>query len=1052
MLITDWTGYGDEALDALDKAITRARGEDPLQPVTVVTPTTAVAVATRRALAARNGSIVGVGFHSMGALAEMIAAPELAARGIDVGVDRELVVSAVRAALAREPGMLGPIAHHRSTWETIARAVGDLAAAQPADLARLADRGGVPAEVRRVHEAVDAQVGSNGPQAVLAMAIDIAEAASHDTNGQGQARYRRIGHLGPVIVFLPDLMGGNETRLLHALSRSTDVTVLIGATGHPTVDAGFAGKLRGFDRPEPPDRAAMPATAVVSANDIDDEVRAAVRRLLDLADSGVPVHRMALVHPAGAPYARVVADVLRSTGVPFSGPSTKTLGETVAGRILARTMATIRSDFARPDVVDLWSTGVVVGSDGAPVPFAGFDERSRRFGTIRSAQHWREALDSDDQSLHERVAAGMDPDRADTRLDLNAKLRSSIDTLESLAALVPVQWADVAGWAGAVIDALCGPRARRSWPDHEITAEDALRTALGRLSALTQVEAAPPLALIFETIETVLDTPAPREATTGTGLVVTTIDSPPLVPLDAVAVIGLVEGHTPRVAREDVLLGDDARAALGLPTSNDIYDRQHRAFHAALASARHHRLITFARHDQRSGRSLVPSRWLIDAIEERSGQRHDAEALMSGEPLPGIEVVASFGHGLATVDDGATTALHARERALASMVASGGMDGHPGMDQQLHAGTVLIRSRASHTFTRFDGNVGEGPDISGLGALSPTSLETYATCPRKWFFEHELKLRPVDRPEEVDAIKPSARGSLIHRALELFFSEAIDTDAVPPPGIDWSADARQRMREIGEDVCRYFERLVPTGHPRRWAHDRSAILRTLDSALDGDTMLRAHFGVTPVAVEFTFGRNGEPPLEIDLGDGRVIALSGQADRVDAGDGRAVVWDYKVAKSDRWEVLRKDEGKDGDKLGFGAKLQLVAYGMAASDLRGAGGAGGDVHASYWFLASGAKHMNRPIGYDVTVELKTRFRDVLRVLADGIGAGRFPARPGEYQWHWGTFEHCGFCEFGEICPADRDEEWERVRFDPTLRPLRTLVEDGSHQLSASGSDEP
>ena len=57
-------------------------------------------------------------------------------------------------------------------------------------------------------------------------------------------------------------------------------------------------------------------------------------------------------------------------------------------------------------------------------------------------------------------------------------------------------------------------------------------------------------------------------------------------------------------------------------------------------------------------------------------------------------------------------------------------------------------------------------------------------------------------------------------------------------------------------------------------------------------------------------------------------------------------------------------------------------------------------------------------------------LLRVLADGIGSGRFPARPGEHQYHRGNFAHCAWCDFDAICPRDRDEEWERVRSHPSL----------------------
>ena len=111
---TTWVRHGEQALAALEAAVVGALDDSPLGPVTVVTPSPSVAVTTRRAVARRAGGLVGVGFHSIGAVAELLAAPRLAISGVEVGVDRELVVAGVRAALADAPGALGPIRHHLS--------------------------------------------------------------------------------------------------------------------------------------------------------------------------------------------------------------------------------------------------------------------------------------------------------------------------------------------------------------------------------------------------------------------------------------------------------------------------------------------------------------------------------------------------------------------------------------------------------------------------------------------------------------------------------------------------------------------------------------------------------------------------------------------------------------------------------------------------------------------------------------------------------------------------------------------------------------------------
>lgn len=1037
-----WTAHGDAALAALEAVVRGARTAGPLSPVTVITPSPSVAVATRRALARRAGGTVGVGFHALGAVAEQLAAPLLADAGLGAGIDRELVVTAVRVALADRPGRFGPIADHRVTWERIAATVVEIDALDEAALAKVRAAGAVPADVVRIRDEVRSRLGPLGSDAVVALATQVAHAGGP-----------RLTALGTVVVHLPDRFSAAELDLLAAIAAHRPLRLLLGATGDRALDGSLATHLSPLVDVVPPDVDAPQVTDVISANDVDDEVRAAVRRLVALADDGVPLHRMALVHPSGPPYARVVADVLHATGVPFSGPSTRRLAQTVAGRVLLGLLDVDRSRFGRQEVVDLWASGVVVDATGRPLPAASFDERTRWLGIIRDPSRWRSALAGEEARLRARLAAAPGGDPSETewiqrRLALDEELRAAVDVLDELCADLPRAWSDVARWAATVLDRLCGPvRQRASWPDVELDADAAVRLALARLAALDELEPDPSAEVVRDTIRTVLEAPAPRPGRTGTGLLVTTVDAPPLAPLDAVAVVGLVEGHLPRVGGDDALLGDELRREVGLAAVDDQQRRQRRAFLASLASAGGRRLVTHARNDQRSGRALVPSRWLVDAIEHRTGTRPDTEALMVGHEVDGVTVVASHGAGLLDVAAGATAALHADELALASLLRTGSFAAHPAADDPvLVAGAQLLAARRAQGFTRFDGNLdGDGIDVTALGVLSPTSIETYATCPRRWFFSHALRLRSRDRPEEIERIDGRERGTLAHAVLERFFAGVVADGSAPAPGQAWSDAARQRLREICDEECDAAEARGITGHPRWWAHDRDEIHRVLQRTLDGDQEQRRRFGTAPVAVELTFGRHGAPPLVVDLGDGRSLQLAGQADRVDVGaadDGRTqvVVWDYKYSKPDAFDDIVKPEDKGGDPLAGGTKIQLVAYAMAAADSPDLGlPADIDVHASYWFLRPPSTNVRR--GYDVDEELRERFARVLGVLADGIAEGRFPARPGEHTYHWGNFAHCAWCDFDSICPRDRDEEWERAREDPSLVAIRRLAEDGS-----------
>ncbi len=1032
---TTWVRYGEEALDALSARIDAALADHPLGPVTVVTPSPSVAVATRRAVARLRGGLVGVNFQSMGALAEQLAAPRLGVDGIGIGVDREVVVAGVRAALAAEPGRLRPIRHHRSTWEAVAATIADLDSvdADGGPTVDVAASGELPAEMRRLHGAVTALVGPLGGTEILRLASAVVT--------EGSAR---IDDVGPVIVYLPGRLSPAEITLLATLAERVDVELLLGTAGRTADDTRVAEGLARLDVQPPAVPVHRPTvTSVVSANDIDDEVRAVVRRLLRAADQGIPLDRMALVHPRGAPYTRVVADVLRSTDVPFSAPSAESLAQRAVGRVLTSFLGVIRSDFSRHDVVDLWATGIVVDADGRLVPSARFDEESRRLGVIRGAGRWHTALDASDERIRARAPEDEETDAGlrewvVDHLATNARLRAALESLEALAADVPTRWSDVGEWCDAVIDGLCGPtNARPSWPEYEIEADEAIRTVLGRLAALDRVEPAPTREVLFDTIESVLDAPAPRRTRTGTGLLVTTIDRPPVVPLDTIAVVGLVEGQVPAISRDDVLLGDALRVELGLPGTDDRRLAERRAFDAAVASASTTRMLSFARNDQRSGRTMVPSRWLLDALEESTGVRPDVEALMAGRPVGGVDVVHSYSAGLASVAADGVAALHADERAFASMASAGTPDGHPLLvDDIVASGTVAIRARRSGSFTRFDGNLdGDGVDVSDLPVLSPTSLETYAACPRRWFFAHALRLRSVERPEEIDRLQARDKGTLAHLVLERFFGEMLTADAVPPPGAPWSLPAIERLDAIAVEEFRALEERGLTGHPRWWEHDRAEIVVALHRALQQDVEVRARFATMPIAVEFRFGRGDAPPLTVDLGDGRTIALAGSADRVDLGDGVLEIWDYKYTGSRSYHDLVKDEDAGGDPLQGGTRLQLVAYGMAAAAAHDVP----EVHAAYWFLRPDTERTR--VGYPVDADIRDRFRRVLGVLADGIGEGRFPARPGEFLWHRGTHAHCSYCDFDDICPRDRDEEWERVRFHPSLHRLGRLVDEGS-----------
>src|SRR4051794_19156075 len=129
-------GFGPPALGALAGAIRAARADDPLAPLSVVTPTRHVAVSVRRHLArlppldppragraptGRHGSnaepgrgLVAVQWLSSAQLAEVVAGPRLALDGRPPLTDL-LRRAAVRAALDEVPGRFAALIGNPAT-------------------------------------------------------------------------------------------------------------------------------------------------------------------------------------------------------------------------------------------------------------------------------------------------------------------------------------------------------------------------------------------------------------------------------------------------------------------------------------------------------------------------------------------------------------------------------------------------------------------------------------------------------------------------------------------------------------------------------------------------------------------------------------------------------------------------------------------------------------------------------------------------------------------------------------------------------------------------
>ena len=481
--------------------------------------------------------------------------------------------------------------------------------------------------------------------------------------------------------------------------------------------------------------------------------------------------------------------------------------------------------------------------------------------------------------------------------------------------------------------------------------------------------------------------------------------------LEVAVVLGGVEGELPGRARSSPLLSADDREAVGPDATSSKFtvERDRRRLLAAMAGAARF-VLTWREQDSSDGRARVRSRFVGDSVD----------ATIAPSAVGALRSVAS----------GALPAIDEVELVSATLVALRGSKNAPQRSHlvrdvpALAASVAVSASRRQRRFDRFSGRVGVAQVSTETvqAGLSPTTLETYAECPFRYFLSRELSCEVVAAPERRLTIDPRDRGSIAHEILERFVAELISTVSEDTGAVVGSAE---RLAEIAQDVFGRYERLGRTGARSLWLRERRKLLRVLENERERDALRRVVDDAVPIAVEWAFGGESGPSVEFDLGE-RTLAFRGKVDRIDRQkDGSLAVVDYKTGKSWRYTGLRSDP------VDRGRHLQLVVYALAAR----AGLVHGDsevpIQATYRFIDEG-KQVPVDLGRD-TVE---RARDVLNVIVDGIESGHFPFNPGEADQN--SFSNCRYCDFDNLCPADRDLFWKSARTHEDLAGVVSLLE--------------
>ena len=1063
-----------------------------LAPVTVVGPSQYANLSLRQELG-RNG-FANVRFILLPMLAELLGGAAMARDGrrpLTPVLENVLV----RAVLEQAGDPLAQVREHRSTQASVRDSFRQLRQVPDTVLRELENPALNPAEgsgsarreVVRLYRDFRKRTVDGWYDAE-----DMARTASAAVNADVA---RALRDLGLILFYLPHDLTPGQVNLIRALARRAPCAVLLGATGDAEADAtvnqlaatlrpllsesGLSGCKDGqhiscsSSNPVNPD---SDNTVLHVAPDAHEELRRVIRGIMANAESGIPLHRMAVLYRMEPPYGSLVRDELDLAGIAMAGPGRKPLGDTAAGRTLSgllRLSSGIGTDDAlRRDDIMAWLTGCPIrrprNMEREVFSPARWDAISRKAGVVRGLAQWRRELaayanqmERDAESSTDEVSEA----RVEGMLSDAGTARGALLFVEDLAKDVQpprpstssgrAMWGEFCRWA----DGLLHKYLRRNLSEDELAAKERIDRILQELPAADSLDSEATLTAFRQVIEDSLQSPMGHIGATGEGVFVAPFSAAIGMSFDAVWMVGMIEGSVPPPIGNDPLLPEkEWEEAGGPPVQDKRKGHERYGYLSALATAPR-RSLSFPVADPSLRRRAFPAPWLLEQASALEGNTVTSDSLLKLR-RPWLTVTASMESSLSNLEVSADRHDYDLQRLLQwkrehHSTNPGRSDAilHPLVkDGPLARAAQMSRSRASSSLTEFDGNLSSAAENArfalNLGSypLSPTSLETWAVCPFRYFLGRVLHLSALDDPEEEITISRLNRGSLVHEILEKFIEEAGVAGSLPVHGQGWSEESSRRLREIAHEVFQGYARRDLTGKMVLWQVEQQKVLAILDTFLEKDAELRKDYGSAQTLVETRFGPTGNWQEAVD--EYTQIRFRGAIDRVDLepGGAPALILDYKIGKAGSYK------GLDTDSIDGGKRLQLSIYSLAAKqrfpDAE-------SLPAIYWFIDPNednpAKNFQRvpqkPFDINNPETLK-RFREGVSAITEGIRNGVFPANPGPQGWS----NNCAYCDFNTLCQSRRFRLWEQKKSDLLVSGYLSLTGEGQPPSDSEDNSLP
>ena len=476
-------------------------------------------------------------------------------------------------------------------------------------------------------------------------------------------------------------------------------------------------------------------------------------------------------------------------------------------------------------------------------------------------------------------------------------------------------------------------------------------------------------------------------------------------------VMGLGERSFPRLSASEPLFDESERqafkqAGLDFPCVGDRMPDEMLLFYQVVTRARRRLVLSYPAVDDK-GQALLPSSFLntlLDCFEPDAVPVQQRRMLIQGydrdAPLSPAE------HRVRVARQAADGPRHLTADLAANLAA---------------AADMVRRRLDSREFSAYDGLLRHPAVIAELGGLfgagkvfSPTALETFITCPFRFYLQHVLKLEPLEEPNE--EIEQTRRGSAFHRALARLHQKLEQAGVQQPT----AAVNDQLLECLDGAVQEYVVRAPSLAAKELWRLEGQRLKRSASRyGAHWQEFVKPWLALKvephPYRFEVDFGApstddtQGADPLLIQV-DGIEVRIGGRIDRIDVADlpeglGFWII-DYKTGSASHYK---------GTDLREFRRLQLTLYALAVQKVLLAGQEARPLGLAYWLVTDTGPKPAMPSGREQTSWLaesaawptvRGQLERWVATLVGHIREGTFPLKP--------CHKECtATCDFGQMC---------------------------------------